>query len=161
MSKEKRESISKEDLARATLVTITNNIGSIARMCAVNEVCCVCVRVCVCVSECASACSRQQLWASVWTLWASLQCCLVTWWSSSIVQGFQGVQNIIRAEAPHNMQRIPDFITVAAIYDKIMMMANALNLTKNTNLSTSYKKSIKRIACAGTPPAGASRNNLI
>ncbi|KTG39575.1 hypothetical protein cypCar_00005711 [Cyprinus carpio] len=37
MSKEKRESISKEDLARATLVTITNNIGSIARMCAVNE----------------------------------------------------------------------------------------------------------------------------
>lgn len=38
MSKEKRESISKEDLARATLVTITNNIGSIARMCALNEV---------------------------------------------------------------------------------------------------------------------------
>ncbi|XP_021431443.2 pantothenate kinase 3 isoform X1 [Oncorhynchus mykiss] len=37
MSKEKRVSISKEDLARATLVTITNNIGSIARMCAVNE----------------------------------------------------------------------------------------------------------------------------
>ncbi|XP_075830002.1 pantothenate kinase 1 isoform X2 [Microtus pennsylvanicus] len=37
MSKEKRESISKEDLARATLVTITNNIGSIARMCALNE----------------------------------------------------------------------------------------------------------------------------
>ncbi|KAM9610527.1 pantothenate kinase 1 isoform 3-T3 [Morphnus guianensis] len=37
MSKEKRDSISKEDLARATLVTITNNIGSIARMCALNE----------------------------------------------------------------------------------------------------------------------------
>ncbi|KAK2093044.1 Pantothenate kinase 1 [Saguinus oedipus] len=37
MSKEKRNSISKEDLARATLVTITNNIGSIARMCALNE----------------------------------------------------------------------------------------------------------------------------
>ncbi|XP_051502494.1 pantothenate kinase 1-like isoform X2 [Myxocyprinus asiaticus] len=37
MSKEKRDCISKEDLARATLVTITNNIGSIARMCAVNE----------------------------------------------------------------------------------------------------------------------------
>ncbi|CAL8306486.1 unnamed protein product [Boreogadus saida] len=37
MCKEKRESVSKEDLARATLVTITNNIGSIARMCAVNE----------------------------------------------------------------------------------------------------------------------------
>ncbi|KAK5882712.1 hypothetical protein CesoFtcFv8_021269 [Champsocephalus esox] len=37
MSKEKRDSISKEDLAKATLVTITNNIGSIARMCAVNE----------------------------------------------------------------------------------------------------------------------------
>ncbi|XP_038649173.1 pantothenate kinase 3-like isoform X1 [Scyliorhinus canicula] len=37
MSKEKREAASKEDLARATLVTITNNIGSIARMCALNE----------------------------------------------------------------------------------------------------------------------------
>nr|XP_033808781.1 pantothenate kinase 3-like isoform X1 [Geotrypetes seraphini] len=37
MSKEKQESVSKEDLARATLVTITNNIGSIARMCALNE----------------------------------------------------------------------------------------------------------------------------
>lgn len=38
MSKEKREAASKEDLARATLITITNNIGSIARMCALNEV---------------------------------------------------------------------------------------------------------------------------
>lgn len=38
MFKEKRESVSKEDLARATLVTITNNIGSITRMCALNEV---------------------------------------------------------------------------------------------------------------------------
>ncbi|XP_020776957.1 pantothenate kinase 1a isoform X1 [Boleophthalmus pectinirostris] len=37
MCKEKRDSISKEDLARATLVTITNNIGSIARLVAVNE----------------------------------------------------------------------------------------------------------------------------
>uniref|UniRef100_F6QZB9 pantothenate kinase n=2 Tax=Cercopithecinae TaxID=9528 RepID=F6QZB9_MACMU len=37
MSKEKREAVSKEDLARATLITITNNIGSIARMCALNE----------------------------------------------------------------------------------------------------------------------------
>ncbi|XP_075787099.1 LOW QUALITY PROTEIN: pantothenate kinase 2, mitochondrial [Pelodiscus sinensis] len=37
VSKEKRESVSKEDLARATLITITNNIGSIARMCALNE----------------------------------------------------------------------------------------------------------------------------
>uniref|UniRef100_A0A8C5MK20 pantothenate kinase n=1 Tax=Leptobrachium leishanense TaxID=445787 RepID=A0A8C5MK20_9ANUR len=37
MSKEKRDAVSKEDLARATLITITNNIGSIARMCAVNE----------------------------------------------------------------------------------------------------------------------------
>lgn len=36
-SKERRDTVSKEDLARATLVTITNNIGSIARMCAVNE----------------------------------------------------------------------------------------------------------------------------
>ena len=38
ISKEKRKEVSKEDLAKATLVTITNNIGSIARMCAVNEV---------------------------------------------------------------------------------------------------------------------------
>ncbi|GIY18090.1 pantothenate kinase 1, partial [Caerostris extrusa] len=36
-SKKKREEASKEDLARATLVTITNNIGSIARMAALNE----------------------------------------------------------------------------------------------------------------------------
>lgn len=36
-SKERRNAVSKQDLARATLVTITNNIGSIARMCAVNE----------------------------------------------------------------------------------------------------------------------------
>lgn len=35
-SREKREKATPEDLARATLVTITNNIGSIARMCAVN-----------------------------------------------------------------------------------------------------------------------------
>lgn len=36
-SKERRVSITREDLANATLVTITNNIGLIARMCAVNE----------------------------------------------------------------------------------------------------------------------------
>ncbi|XP_026273720.1 pantothenate kinase 3 isoform X1 [Frankliniella occidentalis] len=36
-TKEKRATVSREDLARATLVTITNNIGSIARMCACNE----------------------------------------------------------------------------------------------------------------------------
>ena len=36
-SKDRRNAVNKEDLARATLVTITNNIGSIARMCAVNE----------------------------------------------------------------------------------------------------------------------------
>jgi len=36
---ERRQNASKADLAKATLVTITNNIGSIARMCAVNEVC--------------------------------------------------------------------------------------------------------------------------
>lgn len=36
-SKDRRNAVSKQDLARATLVTITNNIGSIARMCAVNE----------------------------------------------------------------------------------------------------------------------------
>ncbi|XP_061409140.1 pantothenate kinase 2, mitochondrial-like [Lethenteron reissneri] len=34
---DRREAVSKEDLAMATLVTITNNIGSIARMCALNE----------------------------------------------------------------------------------------------------------------------------
>lgn len=34
---ERRQSVSKEDLAHAILVTITNNIGSIARMCASNE----------------------------------------------------------------------------------------------------------------------------
>lgn len=38
ISKHKRTNAQKEDLARATLVTITNNIGSIARMCAVSEV---------------------------------------------------------------------------------------------------------------------------
>jgi type II pantothenate kinase len=36
-SQDKRNGVSKEDLARATLVTITNNIGSITRMCALNE----------------------------------------------------------------------------------------------------------------------------
>ncbi|XP_034235418.1 pantothenate kinase 3 isoform X2 [Thrips palmi] len=36
-TKERRANVSREDLARATLVTITNNIGSIARMCASNE----------------------------------------------------------------------------------------------------------------------------
>ena len=36
-TKERRISVSKEDLANATLVTITNNIGSIAKMCAINE----------------------------------------------------------------------------------------------------------------------------
>lgn len=34
---DRRAEVSKEDLARATLVTITNNIGSITRMCALNE----------------------------------------------------------------------------------------------------------------------------
>lgn len=36
-SKKKRALVSNEDLARAILVTITNNIASIARMCAINE----------------------------------------------------------------------------------------------------------------------------
>lgn len=36
-SKQRRESVSKEDLAHATLVTITNNICSLAKMCAINE----------------------------------------------------------------------------------------------------------------------------
>lgn len=35
--KERRSSVSKEDLANATLVTITNNIGSIAKLCAMNQ----------------------------------------------------------------------------------------------------------------------------
>lgn len=35
--KDKRASVSREDLANATLVTITNNIGLIARMSAMNE----------------------------------------------------------------------------------------------------------------------------
>ena len=41
---DRRSEVTKADLARATLVTITNNIGSITRMCALNEkierVCC-------------------------------------------------------------------------------------------------------------------------
>ncbi|KAL0808418.1 hypothetical protein ABMA28_012885 [Loxostege sticticalis] len=36
-SADRRASVSRSDLARATLVTITNNIGSIARLCASNE----------------------------------------------------------------------------------------------------------------------------
>ncbi|UYV75768.1 PANK1 [Cordylochernes scorpioides] len=36
-SQDKRAQATREDLARATLVTITNNIGSIARMCATNQ----------------------------------------------------------------------------------------------------------------------------
>lgn len=36
-SQEKRAEATAADFARATLVTVTNNIGSIARMCAVNE----------------------------------------------------------------------------------------------------------------------------
>lgn len=37
ISSDRRQKVSREDLARATLVTITNNIASIARMCALNE----------------------------------------------------------------------------------------------------------------------------
>lgn len=37
MDAEKRKNAKKEDLARAVLVTVTNNIGSIAMMCAMNE----------------------------------------------------------------------------------------------------------------------------
>lgn len=36
-SRDRRSKVSREDLAKATLVTITNNIGSIARMCALQE----------------------------------------------------------------------------------------------------------------------------
>ena len=74
---DKRAVVSNEDIAKSTLVTITNNIGSIARMCAVNQVCmiqfiysdnkipaccceahtfCVCVCVCACVRACVRAC---------------------------------------------------------------------------------------------------------
>lgn len=36
-TKDRQASVSRADLANATLVTITNNIGSIAKMCAINE----------------------------------------------------------------------------------------------------------------------------
>ncbi|XP_060523462.1 pantothenate kinase 3 isoform X2 [Cylas formicarius] len=36
-SRDRRSKVNRQDLARATLVTITNNIGSIARMCAIQE----------------------------------------------------------------------------------------------------------------------------
>ena len=39
---ENRAIVKKEDLACATLMMITNNIGSIARMCAVNQVAILC-----------------------------------------------------------------------------------------------------------------------
>lgn len=38
MDHEKREQVSKADLAKATLVTITNNIGGITMMCANSSV---------------------------------------------------------------------------------------------------------------------------
>ena len=38
MDREKREQVSKADLAKATLVTITNNIGGITMMCANSSV---------------------------------------------------------------------------------------------------------------------------
>lgn len=38
ISKDRRDRVTKSDLAKATLITITNNIGSIARMCADNQV---------------------------------------------------------------------------------------------------------------------------
>ena len=38
ISEERQAEVSREDLAKATLVTITNNIGSIARMCARQQV---------------------------------------------------------------------------------------------------------------------------
>lgn len=37
ISKEKRENATPEDLAQSTLITITNNIASIAHLCAKNE----------------------------------------------------------------------------------------------------------------------------
>lgn len=36
-TKDRQTNVSRADLANATLVTITNNIGSIAKMCAINE----------------------------------------------------------------------------------------------------------------------------
>ena len=47
---ERHKNARPEDLAKAALVTVTNNIGAIARMCASISVslcvCCVCVTVC-------------------------------------------------------------------------------------------------------------------
>lgn len=38
MHEQRRTESSRADLVKATLVTVTNNIGSIARLCAINEV---------------------------------------------------------------------------------------------------------------------------
>lgn len=101
MSKEKRESVSKEDLARATLVTITNNIGSITRMCALNEVSDREGGGVTVVANLKSINLNQPVHAiplvsmlDVSSLRsASLRCCLVASWSSSIVQGYEGVED--------------------------------------------------------------------
>ena len=45
MHPERRQEAHPEDLAKATLVTVTNNIGAIARMCASISVCSLCVGV--------------------------------------------------------------------------------------------------------------------
>ena len=45
MHPERRQEARPEDLAKATLVTVTNNIGAIARMCASISVCSLCVGV--------------------------------------------------------------------------------------------------------------------
>lgn len=107
MSKEKRDSVSKEDLAKATLITITNNIGSIARMCALNEVSRgnrFHIRFLRRVDE-----SLAQVppfpapFLVIFVLSASLQCCLVAFMSSSIVQGYERAET----SAPLSPQPIP------------------------------------------------------
>ena len=60
---DKRAAVSHDDIAKSTLVTITNNIGSIARMCAVNQV--LCERVCRQSGACARMCAVNQMRARV------------------------------------------------------------------------------------------------
>lgn len=151
MSKEKRDSISKEDLARATLVTITNNIGSIARMCAVNEVCCVFVCVWVWVCGC------QQSAAAVSVCLATLGFSTVLPCSLVIKQHCTGLSVCTEHHQSRNSQQYLENTGLLSHWLVSMTSwwwQNALNLS-NYDLGSSYKKSIKGIACVRAPPAGA------